>query len=452
MHFSVTMNELTVAREHFDDFFHALASRGYTIVGPTVRDGAIVYAEIQSTADLPEGFTDVQDAGRYALKRRTAVSSSDVGVPPPSRTQMTGLTSASLAEAFSEGGGPHATNWKDRALFGYAVGPHSWKKYLYPPRLTLWRAERKEKGFEVVTDGAPTPRYAFFAARACEISAMAIHDRVLMGGALSPESLGGAFSPFATGVGVGPRRIQEMEPQQHAQREFIDPHYAARRQGAFVVAIQCGQAGGTCFCVSMGTGPRANSGFDLALTEILKGDRHEFLVEVGTERGAELLHDVRHARATEEQRRLAAEVVDATRAQMGRSLETDGIRDLLAKNLEHPRWEQVAERCLACGNCTMVCPTCFCVSVEDTTDLRGEVASRERVWDSCFTTAFSYVHGGSVRASHAARYRQWLTHKLGTWHDQFGSSGCVGCGRCITWCPTGIDLTEEVRAIRGSET
>ena len=83
--------------------------------------------------------------------------------------------------------------------------------------------------------------------------------------------------------------------------------------------------------------------------------------------------------------------------------------------------------------------------------LYGARAERWRKWDSCFTLDFSYIHGGSVRTSAAARYRQWLSHKLATWIDQFGSSGCVGCGRCITWCPVGIDITEEVAAIRASE-
>jgi Fe-S-cluster-containing hydrogenase component 2 len=136
---------------------------------------------------------------------------------------------------------------------------------------------------------------------------------------------------------------------------------------------------------------------------------------------------------------------------MGRHMPAENVRDLLTRNLEHPRWDNVAERCLSCANCTMVCPTCFCTSVEDASDLAGLETSRSRRWDSCFTMDHSYVHGGSVRASTKSRYRQWLTHKLSTWHDQFDTSGCVGCGRCITWCPVGIDITEEVRAIADSE-
>ena len=105
---------------------------------------------------------------------------------------------------------------------------------------------------------------------------------------------------------------------------------------------------------------------------------------------------------------------------------------------------------MACGNCTLVCPTCFCATVQDTTDVSGTV-ERDREWASCFDVEHSYLHGGSVRETTRARYRQWMTHKLSTWWDQFGTSGCVGCGRCVTWCPVGIDITEEAAAIRASD-
>jgi ferredoxin len=130
-------------------------------------------------------------------------------------------------------------------------------------------------------------------------------------------------------------------------------------------------------------------------------------------------------------------------------METRGIHDLLYQNFEHPRWDEIAARCLSCGNCTMVCPTCFCTNVEDVSDVTGHRAERWRRWDSCFTMSFSYIHGGSVRTSAKARFRQWMTHKLASWIDQFGTTGCVGCGRCIAWCPVGIDLTEEAQALRG---
>jgi len=135
---------------------------------------------------------------------------------------------------------------------------------------------------------------------------------------------------------------------------------------------------------------------------------------------------------------------------MGRRLDTDGLRDLLYANADNPQWDDVASRCLSCTNCTMVCPTCFCTNVEDVADLTGNEAERHRVWDSCFNADFSYIHGGTVRTSGRSRYRQWMTHKLAAWHDQFGSSGCVGCGRCVTWCPAAIDITAEAAAMRGA--
>lgn len=201
----------------------------------------------------------------------------------------------------------------------------------------------------------------------------------------------------------------------------------------------------------MRAGPKATGGFDLALTEVLAAGQHHFVVDVGSDRGAEVMRNVPHRQAQPDDRDAAERIVARTAAQMGRTLETTGIKELLYRNLEHPHWDEVAARCLSCANCTVVCPTCFCTTVEDVTDLSGQHAERWRQWDACFTLDFSYLHGGSVRASTKARYRHWLTHKLATWIDQFGTSGCVGCGRCITWYPVAIDLTQEVQAIRQSD-
>ncbi len=352
--------------------FATLRARGFTVIAPTVRDGAIVYDEVDVVADLPAGVTDVQEPGSYRLTSRA-----------------------------------------DDALFGYAVGPHSWKKYLFQPETVLFRARRDpDEGFVPVdVDEGPVPQYAFVGVRSCEISAIGIQDRVFLGGA------------------------------------YRDPDYGSRRDGSFVIAVQCGEPGGTCFCASMHTGPRAESGFDLALTELIGPGRHEFVVEIGSQRGDEILREVPSRPAGTGDNSAAQAVSDDAARRMGRTLDAEGLPQRLKEVLEHPQWDDVASRCLACTNCTLVCPTCFCSSVEDTTDLTGTEATRTRKWDSCFTMGHSYLHGGSVRASTRDRYRQWLTHKLSTWVDQFDTSGCVGCGRCITWCPVGIDLTVEVRAL-----
>ena len=346
-----------------DQLLDAIKRRGFRLVGPMIRDGAICYDDLSSAEDLPEGWTDEQDAAHYRLKKRD-----------------------------------------DDALFGYNVGPHSWKKYLFPPYARLSPPERP-----------PDKPFAFIGVRSCELTAIAIQDRVFLGG------------------------------------HHKDQHYESRRQDALIVAVNCGEAGGTCFCVSMDAGPRATRGFDIALTELLSGSDHRFLAEAGTTRGAEILTEVRTRPAQAADIGAASAATENAVASMGRVMPELDLRALLEDNYEHPRWDDVAARCLTCGNCTMVCPTCFCFSVEDVSGLSSDSTAgdpeRNRSWDSCFTIDHSYLHGGSVRVSDRSRYRQWMTHKLGTWIDQFGTSGCVGCGRCITWCPAGIDITEEVTAI-----
>ncbi len=340
------------------------------MVGPTIRDGAIVYGDIRAETDLPIGWTERQEAGTYRLERRA-----------------------------------------DAALFGYVVGPHSWKKYLFPAHERLWTARREGTSFAVTPEPADDTRYAFLGMRACEIAALDVTDKVFLGG-------------------------------------VRDPGYEARRTRALRIAVQCGQAGGTCFCVSMGTGPGVTHGYDLSLTEVLEGSRHEFLIAVGSEAGAAVLASVPVQSAGPDLDRTAERIVATTAASMGRTMETVGLRDLLLSQPDHPAWDRVAKRCLSCTNCTMACPTCFCHTTEEVPSLDADQTERWRRWDSCFNLEFTKLHTASVRTSGMSRYRQWLTHKLGSWHDQFGMSGCVGCGRCITWCPVGIDITEEVSALR----
>lgn len=359
-------------RARLDDLFAVLRADGWELVGPRVRDAAIVYDELASASELPIGWTDVQAPGHYRLARRA-----------------------------------------DEACFGYAVGPHSWKRSLFPPAVRQWTSRRDGAAQTITAEPLAAPRLAFIGVRACELAAIAIQDRVFLGG------------------------------------DYADSDYAARRAEVFIVAVQCGEAGDTCFCASMHSGPHAERGFDLALTELLAG-AHRFVVEAGSPRGAALLARLDLEAATAEDCDAADAASAQAAAQMGRALDTDGLAAFLQRSYTHPHWDDVAARCLACANCTMVCPTCFCASADDVLDLTGQHAERWRRWDSCFTAEHSHLHGGAVRRSTQSRYRQWIVHKLSTWHDQFGTSGCVGCGRCITWCPTGIDITAEVRALRDS--
>jgi sulfhydrogenase subunit beta (sulfur reductase) len=363
----------TLAAADLDSLLDALRRRGYRLVGPTLADGAIVQGELASAADLPAGWTDEQAPGSYRVERRA-----------------------------------------DDALFGYAVGPHSWKSELLPPRVRLWQARREEGGLALEEEPLASQPTAFLGVRPCELAAIAIQDTVFLAGS------------------------------------FRDRDYAARRADVFLVAVECGSPSGLCFCSSLGTGPGATEGFDLALTELLEGE-HRFLVRAGSSAGEAVLDELPTRPATREDVDAAGLVVAASTRETSGRFDADGVHDLLLGHLESPVWDDVAERCLTCGNCTLVCPTCFCTHVEDTSSLDGATAGRVRVWDTCFSVRYAEMHGGNTRPTPRARYRQWLTHKLATWEDQFGASGCVGCGRCIAWCPVGIDIRSEVAAIRAEE-
>jgi len=351
-----------------------LISRGYLLFGPTVQGGAIVYDSIRSVDDLPRGFGDEQEPSHYSLKRRD-----------------------------------------DAMFFGFVVGPVSWKKFLYPPRLTMFTATRAGKSFSIAPGAAEKPpKRAFIGVRPCELSAILIQDKVFTGG------------------------------------PYVDRSYKSARDNSFIVAVSCTVTGGNCFCASMGTGPGAREGFDVALTEVMEGGKHYFVAAAGSTRGEELLDAIPHREATAGESKQGLDAVAHAEESLTKRMDSRDLPRVLKENFEHPRWDDVAKRCLACTNCTLVCPTCFCSTVEDATDLSGMHAERNRKWDSCFTMDFTKVAGGNIRPSIRARYRQWLTHKLSNWMDQFGTSGCVGCGRCITWCPSGIDITAEVDAIRGN--
>ncbi len=367
---TVTAEPVVVEPAALQQLIDALVGTGHQVFGPVAGNAAIECRELASTSQLPAGRTDEQSPGSYKLVPRA-----------------------------------------DGALFGYGVGPHTWKRLLYPPAARLWRAERRGSSLKFIPEVDEAPPMAFLGVRACDLAAIAILDRIFLEG------------------------------------PYVDPAYLQRRKRTFIVAVNCGQAAGTCFCASMGTGPKISAGYDLALTEIVDTTGHFFVAAAGSDKGAAVLDGLRARRATDAELERADAVVAETARHMRRRVDRTGHREMLARSHEHPRWEEVAKRCLACSNCTMVCPTCFCQNVEDESDLSGSNVTRWRRWDSCFGLEFSYIHGGSLRPSGLSRYRQWLTHKFGTWIDQFGTPGCVGCGRCITWCPAGIDVTEELRAL-----
>ena len=295
-----------------------------------------------------------------------------------------------------------------KRMFSWANGPQALKPMLFLSRETLWRAERRADG-TLQFSGTETPAVptAVIGVRACDLAALQLQDQHFLKG------------------------------------PYSDSHYAARRDSLFLVAVNCTHPAQTCFCASTGDGPEATQGFDLVLDELDDG----FIVRAGSDAGASIVNQLPLTLVSKDQEDQAKAAVSTAAASQTRYLPSRNLRDILFADLEHERWENVAERCLSCGNCTSVCPTCFCHKQFDQPDLDGLSSDHYREWSSCFNSDHSYITGSTIRADNHTRYRQWLTHKLAGWHGQYGRSGCVGCGRCITWCPVGIDITEEVEAI-----
>src|SRR5208283_5271031 len=252
-----TENTIILERAKLDTLFEALHNKGYTIIGPRKTATAIVYDEISSSVDLPIGWTDEQNAAAYRLDRRT-----------------------------------------DAACFGFNVGANSWKNFLFPATLKLFRVEQKEKSScnfissvdrESTDDSGEMPKYAFMGVRSCELHALLIQDKIFTGGT------------------------------------YVDPYYKTHRDQTFIVAINCIEAGNTCFCVSMKTGPKVEKEFDLALTEVIDKQLHYYTIEIGSERGREVIQNLPHRKAEKQHISRAQQEIEKAVGQMGRSMETTGI-------------------------------------------------------------------------------------------------------------------------------
>lgn len=296
-------------------------------------------------------------------------------------------------------------------VFSFTHGPDSPKRFLYPPKRRLWKMTREDGNFSLQDLACEGEKLAFFGIKPCDLASIDVLDRILMRG------------------------------------EYVDEHYVNTRKKSALIVVNCIEPSGTCFCASMGTGPKAKGGFDLALTELPKG----FLVESGSKLGDELLPGLNKKVAGQEDVNEASSRLNAAEKKMGRVLDTTNIKEGLYSSFWSPAYKEIAKRCLGCANCTNVCPTCFCAMYQDVPSLNGRTSEKQVTWDSCFTYQFAEVAGGHFRPELWARYRQWMTHKFAYWLDQFDTFGCVGCGRCITWCPVGIDVTQSVKEAQGAK-
>ncbi len=292
--------------------------------------------------------------------------------------------------------------------FAWANGPQALKPLTFAPKEPLWSVARHSSDSldfrETLPDVKPT---AVIGVRACDLAAM---------------------------------RLQE---QHFLESEYADGYFAARRSKLFLVAVNCTHPAQTCFCTATGDGPAADAGYDLVFTELEAG----FVMAAGSSQGQKILEKLPTSLCeTAHFEQEAQQLAEAARRQT-RKLPKANLAEVLPARRDDAYWEEMAKRCLACGNCTAVCPTCFCHSETDQSSLDNRTTTHYRLWDSCFNQEHSYIHGIVIRASVGSKYRQWLSHKFGYWVGQYGRSGCVGCGRCISWCPVGIDVTEELEKI-----
>ncbi|MCX4029659.1 4Fe-4S dicluster domain-containing protein [Endozoicomonas sp. SM1973] len=363
------MDKGFLPRQQFPELYQALRKAGYEVIGPTVKDGAIVFSPLAGFEQLPLGWQEQVSPGRYQLEQTAG-----------------------------------------QRCFYWNTGPQALKPWLFKPEQHLWQAEQTTEGlcFRQTPEQAQ-PR-AFIGLRGCDLAALKIHDQHFLNGL------------------------------------FPDPYYQTQRQQLFIIAVNCARSASTCFCVSTGDGPAATFGFDILLDELETG----FLVASGSDQGEVIVQQLPLAKAKTKQLSEAKQQLQAATYQQ-RTMPDEQQLLKLVNRLDHPQWQDVAERCLACGNCTLVCPTCFCSKQESHSDVKGQQAEQVRLWDSCFSEQHSYIVGKVFRPEISQRYRQWLTHKLATWQQQFERSGCVGCGRCISWCPVGIDLVEEAQALLKDE-
>jgi ferredoxin len=361
-------SKVSIQKSELNHLITLLRDFGYETIGPKIHNQAISYAVVEQLEDLPQGYSSEQERGYYRLHK-----------------------------------GNH------NRYFGAAPGSDSWKKFLFPPRSTLFSAERENGGWNETINREENKKFAFMGVRPCDLSAINIQDRVFI------------------------------------REDYVDPIYSTRRAKALIIVVYCLHPSSTCFCTSMGSGPQATSGFDLSLTEL----EDVFLVEIGSDAGIALVQQIEWAPASANYLQIASKKMEKSMQAVTRKIDDpQSVPEMLLANLDHPHWDEVGSRCLSCTNCTLACPTCFCWEVEDSTNLAGNRTQRTRAWDSCFNLSYAAQAGGNIRPTTRSRYRQWLTHKMGTWVEQFGESGCVGCGRCIVWCPAKIDITEEVNSLR----
>lgn len=278
------------------------------------------------------------------------------------------------------------------------------KKLFFPPEEQMMRFRVADN--EVVDDEVFAAPRVIFGLHPCDINALMLMDNVFMG-------------------------------------EYEDPYYRARRESTMLVGVSC-MPTEECFCNAWGT-DEVHWGFDIFLTDL--GDR--YFVSVRSVKGAELLDEFVATRdANDEDTAAFQQRTREFKESFADDLDTSQLPLLLDAKFDDELWDRLGERCLSCGACSMVCPTCYCFDVTDKLEADGRTGTRVRTWDSCQFTEFAAVaHGQNFRDSRASRVKYRYYHKQWGYLSKFERVLCVGCGRCARACLAGISPREVVTAL-----
>ena len=282
----------------------------------------------------------------------------------------------------------------------------SLKEFFLPQREVLFQYRYEAGEVTLVDPPAPTcgPR-VIFGARPCDAAALTILDKVFCW-------------------------------------DFLDSSYIERRENTTIITLACDQPGATCFCVSVGGSPVGTEGADLLLIPL----EDVYHIEIITERGRALVEQ--YGDLLEESERLSdrqrALLESEWSGRLDKKMDVENLPEIL--DFDNPIWETIAQQCIDCSICTFLCPTCHCFDIQD--EGGPSAGERVRIWDSCASRLFTRMAVHQPRPTHASRYRQRIMHKFQYYPQNFDEFLCVGCGRCIQYCPMGVDITTVVQTLR----
>mgnify|MGYP006295720965 CR=1 FL=1 len=281
----------------------------------------------------------------------------------------------------------------DQIASDYINSKYSIKKFFLPSKEILFEYNK-----ESIKENLDKTKRIFFGIRPCDVHSLLVMDKLMLG--------------------------DDME----------DIYYKSRRNNSVIISVKCNESGENCFCQSLGT-DKLQEGFDILLYE----NGEDYLVEIGSEKGKKIIDQINEKEKTS---KIPEDCLECDREIPEQQIEK------FKKAFEDPIWEEEVKRCFSCAGCTTTCPTCGCFDVKDDPNLDLETGKRMRLDASCQLKNYTGVAGGHVfREDRAKRFKHRYYHKFKYFPEQYDKYMCIGCGRCISNCPAGIDLVEIMNKI-----